>query len=403
MQEDDMSTQICYPQVKNIGLRGIPVADTKISVVDGVQGKLQYRGFSIQDLAGQATFEEVIHLLLYGNLPSRSRLDLFSSRLRKARALEPGVLNTLAGRPATAQPMDVLQGIIPLLADGDPDLADASRESFQRQALRLTAQLATVLAAWYRIRKGLKPVGPREDLGHAANFLYMLSGRESSGHMARTLDTCLVLHADHTFNASTFTARQVASTRAHMYASVTAAIGALSGELHGGANTRVMEMILEIGSVDKVEEYIKARLDSGERIMGMGHAVYKTTDPRAPILLEMSRELCNQTGDHRLLEITEKVCRVTQAEFKNRKDMDIYPNVDFYSGITYSLMGIEPDLFTPMFAISRVAGWCAHVIEERFAEAQDKPALYRPKAEYVGNYCGESGCTFIPLEERSEA
>jgi len=395
-----MTEQVCYPQVKNIGLRGIPVADTKISVVDGVQGELQYRGYSIQDLAGQATFEEVVYLLLYGKLPSRSQLDLFSSRLQKARALAPEILENLAGRPVTANPMDILQGAVPLLADRDPDLGDASRESFQRQALRLTAQLATVLAAWHRIRKGLKPVAPRADLGHAANFLYMLSGKEPSEHMARTLDICLVLHADHTFNASTFTARQVASSRAHMYASITAAIGALSGELHGGANTRVMEMIMEIGGVDKVEEYIKTRLDAGERIMGMGHAVYKTTDPRAPILLEMSRELCNQTGDKHLLKIAEEVRRVTQAEFKARKNLDIYPNVDFYSGITYSQMGIEPDLFTPMFAISRVAGWCAHVIEERFAEAQEKPALYRPKAEYIGDYCGDRGCTFTPLEKR---
>ena len=400
MQEDAMTEQVCYPQVKNIGLRGIPVADTRISVVDGVQGELQYRGFSIEDLAGQATFEEVVYLLFYGKLPSGSQLDIFSNQLRAARALAPEIQEILAKRPVTAGPMDVLQGTVPLLADWDPDLGDASRESFQRQALRLTAQLATVLAAWHRIRKGLKPVSPRDDLGHAANFLYMLSGKEPSEHMARTLDICLVLHADHTFNASTFTARQVASSRAHMYASVAAAIGALSGELHGGANTRVMEMIMEIGSVDKVAEYIKARLDAGERIMGMGHAVYKTIDPRAPILLEMSRELCSQTGDQRLLEITEEVCRVTQAEFRTRKDMDIFPNVDFYSGITYSLMGIEPDLFTPMFAISRVAGWCAHVIEERFAEAQEKPALYRPKAEYIGEYCGDRGCTFTPLEER---
>ncbi len=395
-----MTEQVCYPKVKNIGLRGIPVADTKISVVDGVQGELQYRGYSIQDLAGQATFEEVVYLLFHGKLPARSQLNLFSSQLREARALAPEILDILAGRPLTASPMDVLQGTVPLLADWDPDLGDASRESFQRQALRLTAQLPTVLAAWHSIRKGLKPIAPRPDLGHAANFLYMLSGTEPSEHMARTLDICLVLHADHTFNASTFTARQVASSRAHMYASITAAIGALSGELHGGANTRVMEMIMEIDGVDKVVDYIKARLDAGERIMGMGHAVYKTTDPRAPILLEMSRELCNQTGDKHLLKIAEEVRRVTQAEFKTRKNMEIYPNVDFYSGITYSQMGIEPDLFTPMFAISRVAGWCAHVIEERFAEAQDKPALYRPKAEYIGDYCGDRGCTFTPLEKR---
>ena len=398
-----MNKPVCYPQVKNIGLRGIPVADTKISVVNGIKGELQYRGFCIQDLARQASFEEVIHLLLYGELPSQADLDHLTLELQTARALQPEVLQCLAMRPVTAAPMDVLQGAVPLLADWDPDLDDISKESFQRQAIRLIARLATVLAAWNRIRLGLEPVAPRDDLNHSANFLYMLSNESPSAHMADTLDTCLVLHADHTFNASTFAAREVASTRAHIYASVTAAIGALSGELHGGANTRVMEMIMEIGSVDKVADYVKSKLDAHGKIMGMGHAVYKTIDPRAPILLEMSKELGKQSGEKQWLEITEEICRVTQEEFKARKGKEIYPNVDFYSGTTYSQMGIEPDLFTPMFAISRVAGWCAHVIEERFAEAQGKPALYRPKAEYIGNYCGARGCAFTPLKERGRA
>lgn len=395
-----MSEQICYPQVKNIGLRGIPVADSKISIVNGVKGELQYRGFSIEDLARQSSFEEVIHLLIFGKLPTRTELDRLTSELQAARELNPRVLSALTMRSVTALPMDILQGSVPLLADEDPDLGDVSKESFQRQAVRLIAKLATVLAAWNRIRQGLEPVPPSNDLGHAANFLYMLSNKIPSPHMDAALDTCLVLHADHTFNASTFAAREVASTRAHMYASVTAAIGALSGELHGGANTRVMEMIMEIGSVDKVTDYVKNKLDNHERIMGMGHAVYKTIDPRAPILLEMSKKLGNQSTEQHWLELTEEVCKVTQAELKARKGRKIYPNVDFYSGAAYSQMGIETDFFTPMFAISRVAGWCAHIIEERFAEAQEKPALYRPKAEYIGNYCGAKGCRFTPIGKR---
>ena len=395
-----MSEQVCYPQVKNIGLRGIPVADTKISIVNGVKGELQYRGFSIQDLAEQSTFEEVIYLLLFGKLPTQTELAQLSTELQSARVLNSRILSALSMRPVTAQPMDVLQGAVPLLADEDPDLNDVSKESFQRQAIRLIARLATVLAAWNRIRRGLDPVTPKDDLDHAANFLAMLSDTIPTPHMAATLDTCLVLHADHTFNASTFAAREVASTRAHMYASVTAAIGALSGELHGGANTKVMEMIMEIGSVEKVADFVKHKLDRHERIMGMGHAVYQTLDPRAPILLEMSKELGNQSAEKQWLEITEEVCRVTQAELKARKAKKIYPNVDFYSGAAYSQMGIDTDFFTPMFAISRVAGWCAHVIEERFAEAQGKPALYRPKAEYIGSYCGAEGCSFTPLEKR---
>jgi citrate synthase len=395
-----MAEEICYPRVKNIGLRGIPVADTMVSYIDGIAGQLQYRGFQIQDLAKYSTYEEVVHLLIHGNLPSRAELQALDERLREARAVPAAVIEAMALRPKTASPMDVLQGAVPFLADGDPDLGDTSKDGVRRQSERLTARVPTVVAAWKRLRSGEQVLAPRPDLGHAANFLYMLTGEAPIDQAAHIFDVCLVLHADHTFNASTFAAREVASTHAHLYASVAAAVGALSGELHGGANTRVMQMLQEIGSPEKAEAYVKAKLDAGDKVMGMGHAVYKTLDPRAPILKELALELGERTGESFWIDIAEKVRAVTQAEFKARRDQEIYPNVDFYSAAAYYQLGIAPDLFTPVFAIGRVAGWCAHVVEEKFAEAQEKPALYRPKAEYVGDYCGPQGCAFVPVHER---
>jgi citrate synthase len=395
-----MAVQICYPRIKNIGLRGIRVADTKISYIDGMKGVLQYRGFRIEDLAKYSTYEEVAHLLIYGHLPSRAELEAFDTRLREARMVPAEILDALRGRAKTASSMNVLQGAVPILSDHDPDFDDNSKEAVQAQTVRLIARLPTVLAAWKRICNDEEVVAPRSDLGHAANFLYMLTAEEPHELPASILDVCLVLHADHTFNASTFAAREVASTRAHLYACITAALGALSGELHGGANDRVIQMFQKIGSPEKAAGYVKARLDAGERIMGMGHAVYKTMDPRVPILLEMALELGEKSEESFWIKIAKKVHEVTQAEFKARKSREIYPNVDFYSGITYYQIGIDPDLFTSIFAISRVAGWCAHVIEEKFAEAQEKPALYRPNAEYIGDYCGPQGCKFVPLKER---
>lgn len=394
--------EICFTRVKNVGLRGIPVADTKVSYIDGVKGELMYRGFRIQDLARNSTFEEVIHLLLFGTLPTDAELRAVDEKLRVARQLPEPVLRSLSCHPASALPMDVLQGAVPYLADHDPKIAGRAKDDVRDQSLRLTAQLPTVVAAWERLREGKAPLAPRPDLSHAANFLYMMRGTEPSADEARIVDVCLVLHADHTFNASTFAAREVASTHAHLYASVAAAVGALSGDLHGGANAQVMQMLLEIGEPDRVEAYVKAKLDAGEVIMGMGHAVYKTLDPRAPILQEFSRRLAERGGQARWIELSERVRDVAQVELKRRKGQELYPNVDFYSASTYYQLGIAPDLFTPLFALGRVAGWCAHVIEEKFAEAQEKPALYRPEAEYVGDYCGPLGCSFVPLGERKE-
>ncbi len=387
-------------ETKNIGLRGVVVADTKISLVDGDNGKLVYRGYDICDLASYSTFEETAYLLLYGVLPGKSELKDFSERLAHERELPAGLIKLLKEKPKSAHPMDVLQSAIATLAEYDPQTRVDTREANLAKAIRLIAKTPTIIAYWNRIRKGLELKTPKRDLSHAANFLYMVNGYVPDEETARDLDVCLILHADHSFNASTFAAREVASTRAHIYASVSAAIGALSGELHGGANTRVMEMLKEIGSVKAVDAWVRARFDAKERVMGMGHAVYRTTDPRSIILAEMSKRLGERTGDATWYEITKRVEEVTREEFRKRKGGEIYPNVDLYSASVYHLMGFDTDIFTPIFAISRMAGWCAHVIEEKFADAQAKPALYRPEATYVGEYCGPTGCKYVPLTER---
>jgi citrate synthase len=238
------------------------------------------------------------------------------------------------------------------------------------------------------------------EAGHAADLLHMLRGWPVDPAAAHDLDVALILHADHSLNASTFTARTVASTRAHLYAALSSAIGALSGELHGGANARVMEMLQAVGEPDAVEAFVRGRFDRHEPIMGMGHAVYDTDDPRAVILTEMSRRAGERTGDARWYELTKLVEAETRRVFRERKGAEIYPNVDMYSASLYHVLGIPHDLFTPVFAISRLAGWASHVIEERFAEAQEKPALYRPQSDYVGHYCGVESCSYVPLEER---
>jgi citrate synthase len=394
-----MSENVCYPRVKNIGLRGITVADTQVSMVDGIKGVLIYRGYEIGDLTRNATFEETVHLLVMGKYPTATELEETRARLAATRSLPAKVLDALRCHKADAFPMDVVQSMVPFLATQvAPALND--KEAIRGHALQLVSQLATVVAAWERIRKGLEPVAPDSSFGHAANFLAMLNGVVPSAEDARVFDVCLILHADHTFNASTFAAREVASTRASLHASVAAAVGALSGELHGGANARVMQMLREIGDETKVEDYVRAKLDAGERIMGMGHAVYQTMDPRAVILKELALGLEAKAGGSHYVALAEKVMEVTQREMKARKDKEIYPNVDFFSAGVYHGLGIPSDLFTPVFAMGRVPGWCAHIIEEAFGEAQEKPVLYRPKAEYVGDYCGPTGCELPTLKKR---
>jgi citrate synthase len=315
-------------------------------------------------------------------------------------AIPEGVIKAMQTFPADALPMDVMQATAAILAQYDPEIRDQSHAATERMGMRLIAKLTTVLAAWERIRKGKAPVSPDPDLGQGANFLYMLTGERPSEEVARFFDICLVLHAEHSFNASTFAAREVASTRAHIYAAVSAGIGSLSGELHGGANVRVMEMLLAIGDPAKAEAFVNEVLDEGRKIMGLGHAVYKTDDPRAHILRPMSRRMGELAGETKWFEISRILEEKGKAAFKERKGTDIYVNVDFYSASLYYAMGIPTDLFSPIFAISRVAGWVAHVLEEQFAEAAPKPMLYRPESEYVGDYCGPDECAFVPMDDR---
>ena len=387
--------------ILNTGLRGVKIAQTRISNVDGDAGRLIYRGYTIQDLASRATFEEVAYLLLFEKLPSRTELQDFKNQLSREREVHPDLIDALKTRPANALAMDVLQAAVSMLANHDPELPRSSRDASVRMAIRLIAKTATLVAAWHRIRHGLEPVMPDPRLDHAANFLYMLKKETPDPEIAGFLDVCLVLHAEHSFNASTFAAREVASTRAHIYAAVSAAIGSLSGELHGGANARVMDMLLKIGTPDAVESYVQTEFAAGRRIMGLGHAVYNVDDPRAFILAPMSKTLGEKIGDTRWYDISRLLEIRAKAAFNQRKGMDIVVNVDFYSASLYYAMGIPLDLFTPVFAVSRVAGWVAHVIEEQYAGASAKPVLYRPESEYVGDYCGPETCAFTPIEKRS--
>ncbi|MGI0042085.1 MAG: citrate/2-methylcitrate synthase [Nitrososphaeraceae archaeon] len=387
---------------RNIGLRNIEVADTKICSIDGENGKLIYRGYDIFDLVNHSTFEETAYLLLFGDLPDKDNLREFSEQLSSARDLPRSVIDNMRNRPKSARPMDVIQSTISELADYDPDMNSDVKEANVKRSIILIAKIATLVAAWGRIRKGSDPVEPLSgEANHAANFLYMLTGEMPSREESRIFDISLILHAEHSFNASTFAAREIASTRAHMYACIGGAIGALSGELHGGANIQVMKMLLEIGELDKVDEWVKTRLDRGERIMGMGHAVYKTTDPRADILARLSK-IISRKRNTQWYDITARVEDTTRKYMRERKKQQIYPNVDLYSASLYYSMGIPTELNTPIFALSRIAGWTTHVIEEKFAEAAPRPALYRPKALYVGKYCGPMGCEYIPINNRTE-
>jgi len=385
-------------QTKNIGLRNIEVADTKISAIDGINGKLIYRGYDILDLVKKSTFEETACLLLNDDLPSKNVLSEFSSRLVEAREIPEGLEKSLQNIPKKANPMDVLQSRVAELGMYDKEQVDDKEINYNR-AINLVSKIPIIVACWERIRSGKDLIEPSKKLNHAGNFFYMLTGKEPDTEFTRIFDICLILHAEHSFNASTFAAREVASTRAHMYAAISAAVGALSGELHGGANYQVMKMLLEISKEDKVEKWIKEKISKGQKIMGMGHAVYKTFDPRAEVLRELSKRLSEKTGQP-WYKITKKVEDVTAEEMKKVKGSDIFPNVDLYSASTYYMLGIPMDLNTPIFAVSRVAGWTAHIIEEKFAEAAPKPMLYRPKAVYVGKYCGPFGCEYVPIDKR---
>jgi citrate synthase len=386
--------------VKDTGLRGITVASTKISDVQGDAGKLIYRGYLVQDLAANATFEEVAHLLLKERLPSAEELGSFKAQLSAERHIPEAIVTAFKASPKTASPMDVLQAGICMLAQHDPDIRDISREASMRMAIRLIAKVCVLVAAWHRIRSGKEPLEALKELDHGANFMYMLTGEKPDPEVGRFMDVALVLHAEHSLNASTFAAREVASTRAHIFAATSAAVGSLSGELHGSANVRVMEMLLKIGEIENIDPYVNQALESGQKLMGLGHAIYKTDDPRSFLLAPMAQKMGERVGETKWYEIAKRMEVISKKAFKNHKGREIYVNVDFYSAPLYYAMGIPVDLFSSVFAVARIAGWVAHVMEEQFADAAPKTMLYRPEAQYIGHYCGPDECTFIPVEKR---
>lgn len=370
------------------GLKGIVIAESTICFIDGEKGVLRYRGYDIQDLARNSTFEETAYLLLRGELPRKEELERFSQDLKERRALSEIELGVLRSLPKEALPMDVLRTMVSTVALFDPEIEDASEEANHRKALKLIAVIPTILAAFDRLRRGLEPVSPKEELDHAANFLYMLTGEEPDPTSAHVFDVCLILHAEHGFNASTFSARVTASTLSDIYSAITSAIGTLKGPLHGGANTRVLKMLQEIGSVEKVRSHIEGMLERKERIWGLGHRVYKTKDPRATVLQELIEELAAARGGSPLYDIAREVERVG-TELLGEKG--IYPNVDFYSAVVYHMLGIPTDLFTPIFALSRVSGWTAQVLEQ-----YRENVLIRPRARYVG----PERRSYVPIDQR---
>ncbi len=373
--------------VKSRGLEGVVALDTELSYINGQEGELLYRGYDIKDLAKNASFEEVAYLLWNGTLPDQAQLGELTQQLQAARALPSEIIDHLRHHtPRDANPMSALRTATSMLADFDADTESHDREANYQNAIRLTAKMPTIVAAFDRIRKGQEPVAPKGEGSMAYDFLYMLNG-EAPGEAAEAImDAALVLHAEHGLNASTFTCRVIGSTLSDMYSAVTGAIGALKGPLHGGANIKVMETLLDIKESNKTPaEYVQAKLDAKERLMGFGHRVYKTYDPRAIILRDMLEDLSDEKGDRWWYETS----KTMMDEVHTAKGL--YPNVDFFSASVYYLLGIERDLYTPIFAISRVTGWTAHLLEQW----QDN-RLIRPRAEYVG----PRGETVTPIAER---
>lgn len=371
--------------VAKAGLEGIVAAQSSISDVNGQEGKLIYAGYDIHDLAQHATFEEVIYLLWNGRLPTAVEVATLKSQLNSEAGLPGDIIELIRLLPKTANPMDMLRSVVSALGLYDPDGADNSLEANARKAIRLTAKFPIIVTTFQRVRTGLEPVHPHEELSLAGNFLYTLNGKEPDDIATRTMDVAFILHADHELNASTFAARVTAATMSDMYSAIVSAIGTLKGPLHGGANEGVIKNLLEIGSVEAVEAWVKDALARKKKIMGFGHRVYRTVDPRATHLVEMSRQLGERTGETKWYEMSQKMEEVVTRE------KHLNANVDFYSASTYYALGIPTDLFTPIFACSRISGWTAHVLEQ-FRNNR----LIRPRAEYIG----PRGLKYLPIEER---
>ena len=369
------------------GLEDAVVSTSEICFIDGQKGRLLYRGFDVDDLAAQSTFEETVYLLWYGHLPTRKELDTLTKALSATanRKLPPKLIAMLRLFPRKTTPMEILRTGVSALSAFDPDADDNSREATLRKSIRLTAQIPTLVAAWERIRRGKPLMTPNPKLNLAGNFLYMMSGKPPTPLAAKTFDVALILHADHEFNASTFAARVTAATLSDVHSGVVSGIGALKGPLHGGANEQVMLMVEKIKDPAKAGAFIKKAIADKARLMGFGHRVYRVEDPRAKHLRRLATELGQQIHDMHYVEILNTVAAAVTAE------KHIYPNVDLYSGAAYAAMGISTDQFTPIFAMSRVAGWAAHVLEQH-----GNNRLIRPRSDYIG----ATEARYVPLADR---
>ncbi|MBD3673323.1 MAG: citrate synthase [Planctomycetaceae bacterium] len=367
------------------GLKGIKAADSSICSIDGQIGKLIYRGYNIDDLCAHSTYEEVAYLLLYGELPTQSELDEFHESLTSHATAPPQVLEALKSLPSGVPPMAALRTAVSVLGHYDPLAEEESDESNKENAIRLVAVLPTLTAAIRRLRDGNEPLAPKPELSIAANFMYMLNGEEPSEDAAKAMDLILILHAEHGFNASTFTARVIIATLTDMYSAITGAIGALKGKLHGGANTEVLKTLQSVGDVDQVADWVADVRSRKGKFMGFGHAVYQTQDPRAKHLKEYSEKLGQEAGDTKWYDLSVEIEKQVVAEIGRQC------NVDFYSASVQHYMGVPGELFTCVFASSRIAGWCAHVLEQ----ISDNKII-RPSS----NYTGPDDRPYVPISER---
>ena len=369
------------------GLEGIIANESKLSNVQGLEGKLSYLGYTIDDLVENTSFEEVLYLLHRGQLPNRAELDALTSTLRANRNLPQGIIDFLKASPKDAGPMDVIRTGVSMLGLYDQRGEHQNRELNEERALAIVAKIPLIVAGFHRCRHGLEIIEPRDNLSEAAHFLYLVNGEVPSDDAAKTLDVAYILHADHGMNASTFSSRVTIATLSDIYSSITSAIGTLKGPLHGGANEGVIQMLEEIGSEDAVDSYVEGKLERKEKIMGIGHRVYKVLDPRAPHLRKMAIKLTEELGDAKWINMSERIAQI----MKERKGLNA--NVDFYSATVYYSLGIPTDLFTPIFAISRASGWTAQVLEQL-----DDNRLYRPLTDYIG---ADSQPPILPIDERS--
>src|ERR1700682_750583 len=368
------------------GLEGVVANTTRLSDVIGDKGQLIYCGYDINELAGKVSYEEVVYLLWNNKLPNRAELERCSNQLRSERKLPDGIVDFIKGAPKGAAPMDVIRTAVSMLGLYDPTVGEATLEKGKERARSITAKIGVIAAYFHRARNSKELLPVREDLSEAAHFLYLMCGEEPSREASDTLDVAFVLHADHGMNASTFSARVTISTLSDMYSAITSAIGTLKGPLHGGANEGVIHMLQEIDKLENVDAYIDKQLAQKKKIMGIGHRVYKTLDPRAPHLRTMAIKLSEKIGEPKWIKMSERIAQL----MKQKKNLNA--NVDFYSAPVYYSFGIPTDLFTPVFAIARCAGWCAHVLEQL-----EDNRLYRPLSEYVGEPVGRK---VVPIDQR---